>query len=221
MNMPGMHSGRGVAMPALNLLPPWMGVASTVVFLAIAISHLRHMAQTTGQRRAWHACHVLMAVGMAFMYAPAQVDPLAVPSAFWKLVFAAAGIIAAAWAINGVGRVSTLIWLLTSIDMAAMLFMWSGPQGAATAPVAWLLACYLLAEAVMWALDLHRRLDGTTPVVSWRLLATESGASISEGSIGTETVGSGSLVGELDISASMVAMTVGMAYMLVAMQLMA
>ncbi len=219
MNMPGMQSGRGVATHALNLLPLWMGVAWTVVFLAIAASHLRHMAQTTGQRRAWHSCHVLMAVGMAFMYAPAQIDPLAVPTAAWKLVFAAAGIIAAVWAIGGVGRVSTLIWLLTSIDMAAMLYMWSGPRSD-TAPVTWLLTTYLLAEGVMWALDLYRRLDGATPIVSWRILASESGATMSAVSIGAEATASGSLLGELDISASMVAMALGMAYMLVAMQLM-
>lgn len=37
---------------------------------------------------------------ITFMYAPAQIDPLAVPSAFWKLVFAAASVIAAVWAIG-------------------------------------------------------------------------------------------------------------------------
>jgi len=221
MNMPGMPSGRGVALHALNLLPLWMGVVWTAVFLVIAASHLRHMVQTTGQQRPWHSCHVLMAVGMAFMYAPGQIDPLAVPSAFWKLVFAAAGVIAAVWAIGGVGRVSTLVWLLTSIDMAAMLYMWSGPRRADTAGVTWLLTGYLLAAAVMWALDLYRRLDGATPIVSWQLLATESGATLSATSFSTESAASGSLLGELDISASMIAIALGMAYMLVAMQLMA
>ncbi len=162
-----------------------------------------------------------MAMGMAFMYAPQQIDPLAVPSAFWKLIFAAAGVITAVWAISGVGRVSTLIWLLTSIDMAAMLYMWSGPRHADTAAVTWLLTAYLLAAAVMWALDLYRRLDRATPVVSWQLLATESGASLHAASIDAEAVAGGSLLGELDISASMIAIALGMAYMLVAMQLMA
>jgi hypothetical protein len=219
MKMAGMPIPHGAATHTLNLLPVWMGVAWTAVFLMIAASHLRHMTQTAGQQRSWHACHVLMAVGMAFMFAPAQIDPLAVPSAFWKLVFAAAGIIAAVWAIGGVGRISTLIWLLSSIDLCAMLYMWSGPRGTGTAPLTWLLTAYLLAAAVMWALDLYRRLDGMTPIVSWRLLATESGATLPAASIGTEAA-SGSLLGELDISASMIAMALGMAYMLAAMQLM-
>ena len=223
MNMPGMQMSlaHGAAAHRLNLLPVWIGVAWTVVFLVIAGSHVRNMNRTTGQRRPWHACHVLMAMGMAFMYAPAEIDPLAVPSAFWKLVFAAAGLIAAVWAIGGVGRVSILIWLLSSIDLCAMIYMASGTGRADTAPVTWLLTAYVLAEAVMWSLDLYRRLDGMTPIISWRLLAIESGATLPAASISTGAAGSGSLLGELDISASMIAMALGMAYMLVAMQVMA
>lgn len=219
MKMPGMPTEHGVAMHMIDLLPFWMGAVWTTAFLAIAVSHLRHMVQTTGQRRPWHSCHVLLAVGMAFMYAPAQIDPIAVPSSFWKLVFAAAGVIAAVWAIGGIGRVSTLIWLLTSIDMAAMLYMWSGPRQPGAASLTWLLTAYLLAAAIMWALDLYRRLDGATPIVSWQLLAGEPGA-VSITSRADAAAASKSLLGELDINASMITMALGMAYMLVAMQLM-
>lgn len=191
-----------------------------MIFAAVAASHLRHMLRTAGQRRSWHACHVLMAVGMAFMYVPARIDPFTVSTAFWQLTFASAGLIAAGWAIGGSGRVSTLIWLLTSIDLGAMLYMWAGSAQGNTAPVTWLLGGYVITEGAMWALDLYRRLDGATPIVSWRLLAVESGATLSAASIGSEAAATGSLLGELDISASMIAMTLGMAYMLVAAQLM-
>lgn len=217
--MPGMPMGHGGAQAPLNLLPGWLGAAWAVVFLAIAVSHLRHMASTTGQRRPWHACHVLMALGMAFMYAPASVDPLALPAALWQVVFALGGLIAATWAIGGVGRVSTLIWLLTSIDLGAMLFMWAGSSGSDAATVAWLLGGYLAAEAVLWGLDLYRRLDGATPIFSWRQLAAESGPGTSRVSVGGNAGSSATLLGELDINASMIAMTLGMAYMLVAMRL--
>jgi hypothetical protein len=217
-----MHVGHGATAHApINLLPEWAAVAWTAIFLVGAASHVRHMAHTTGQRRPWHACHVLMAIGMAFMYAPARIDPLAVPTQFWQLVFALGGMIAATWAIGGGGRVSTLIWLLTSIDLAAMLFMWSASAHANAPAVAWILAGYLLIEGLMWALDLYRRLDGLTPIISWRLLATESGATVPVAAVGASRSRSGvALLGELDISASMVAMTLGMAYMLIAMQLM-
>jgi len=213
----------GMAMAhELNLLPVWIAVAWTAAFMLIAASHLRHMTQTSGQQRPWHACHVLMAVGMAFMYAPARLDPVVVPSSFWKLVFAGAGLIAALWALAGNGRVSTLIWLLSSVDLGAMLYMWSGsPRHPGTAPLTWLLTAYLLVASMMWALDLYRRFDGSTPIVSWRVLASESGVALAAGAERTAGVGTGSLLGELDISASMIVMAIGMAYMLVATQLMA
>lgn len=201
----------------LPLLPTWLGVVWTAVFAGIAVSHLRHMAQTTGQRRPWHACHVLMAVGMAFMYLPASLDPFHLPVGFWKLAFAAAGLIAAVWSIGGVGRTVTVVWLLTAIDLGAMLYMWSGSERAGNAPVTWMLAAYLTAEAVAWAFDLYQRIDGGSPLVSWRALAAQPGG----GRVGVTATAARteSLLGTLDISASMVAMTVGMAYMLVAMQL--
>jgi len=221
MNMLGMPMARGVGGHAIpDLLPVWLGIVWTALCLAIAASHLRHMALTEGQRRSWHACHVLMAFGMAFMYVPAQLDPVAVSPGFWKFTFAAAGLIAAIWAIGGVGRVSTLIWLLTSIDLGVMLYMWTSPTRSSSAPLTWLLVAYLAAEGVMWALDLYRRLDGATPIVSWRLLAVESGSVASLRSAAGEQQQSGALIGELDISASMIALTLGMAYMLAAMQLM-
>jgi len=221
MNMPGLQTASYAG--GLHVLPAWLGVVWTAVFVAIAVSHLGHMALTTGQRRPWHACHVLMAVGMAFMYLPANLDPAHVPIGLWKLVFAAAGLIAAVWAIGGVGRTATVIWLLTSIDLGAMLYMWAGSARVGDAAVTWILAGYLIAEALAWGFDLYRRIDGATPLVSWQLLAVQPGATTVVGSGSRSGSGSarqeGSLLGKLDISASMIAMTIGMAYMLVAMQL--
>jgi hypothetical protein len=93
-----------------------------------------------------------------------------------------------------------------------------------------MLSGYLVAEALAWGLDLYRRLDGAAPLVSWQLLAFDSGGGQALGArgrgqrvaIGSSAVGAadaGSLLGTLDISASMVMMTLGMAYMLVAMAL--
>jgi hypothetical protein len=200
----------------MPLVPEWLGALGAAMFVAIAAAHLRHMARTGGQRRSWHGCHVLIAAGMAFMYAPAALDPLGVPAAFWRLIFATAGILAALWALGGVGRVATLIWLLTSVDLGAMLYMWS-PRSSAT-PLTWLLVAYFVIQGGMWALDAYRRLDGDTPIVSWNLLwaATPGDALIIPAASGA----SQSLIGDLDIGISMIAMTLGMAYMFVAMLLM-
>jgi hypothetical protein len=214
--MPALPTGSGLdAHIAIDLLPAWLGAVWTAIFLLIAASHLRHTANNCGQRRAWHLCHVLMAIGMAFMYAPSAIDPLHVPAGFWGLVFAAAGLVAVVWALGGIAPVPTLIWLLTSIDLGVMIYMWSGSAQTTAAPVTWFLVVYLVASAATWMLDLYRRLDGAAPIFSLQILAGQPNASIAITNSARE---SASLLGELDINASMMAMALGMAYMLAAMQ---
>jgi hypothetical protein len=213
MNMPGMSMGQPGGHATVNLLPEWLGIAGLVLFGLIALSHLRHLATTNGQRAPWHACHVLMAIGMCFMYAPAAIHLPAVPSSFWQVAFALTGTLAAIWALGGSDRAPNLIWLLTAIDLFAMVYMWS--PSALVAPLTWVLVAYLVAEAGLWALDAYRRIDGNPPI-SGLTIAT---AGHQPGGV---TVGAAPamLLGDLDISASMIGMTLGMAYMLVAMQLM-
>jgi hypothetical protein len=187
------------------LLPQWLECVWAAVFAAVGCAHLRHMSRTDGQRRAWHACHVLMAAGMAFMYLPATT----IPASFWQLVFAAAGVIVACWALAGLGRVATVVWLLTALDLGVMLLMWSSTQAAPI--VVWAAVAYLAVASGLWLCDAYRRLDGSTALINLRLL-TADGETLT-----VARPAGGRLLGELDISVSMVAMAAGMAYMLIAM----
>lgn len=196
---------------------PWLGIGGAAMFVVIAASHLRHLIKTTDERRSWHACHVLMAIGMAFMYAPASIDSLGVPGTFWRLVFATAGVLAVFWALGGTDRALSPIWLLTAVDLAAMFYMWSAHAFVA---LSWLLVAYFVVEAAMWALDAYRQLDGGTPSLGWRMLPQESGSGALTAPAAAATTASRSLIGELDIGVSMFAMALGMAYMLAAMQTM-
>jgi hypothetical protein len=214
--MSTMVMGHGVTLHAV--VPEWLGIAGAAMFLVIAASHVTHLIKTAGERRSWHACHVLMAVGMAFMYGPAPIDSLGVPPAFWRLVIAAAGALAALWALGGGDRAPSPIWLLTAVDLGAMLYMWSAHG--LIALLSWLLVAYLFLEAAMWALDAYRQLDDATPGIRWRMLPQESVSGALTAPAAVATTASRSLIGELDIGVSMFAMALGMAYMLVAMQMM-
>lgn len=194
----------------VNLLPEWLGVAGVAIFLLIAIAHLRHLAMTSGERGPWHACHVLMAIGMAFMYAPAALDLPAVSMLVWRVVFAVSSVLTAIWALGAARRVPSLIWLLTAVDLGAMVYMWS-PDSFVT-PLTWALVAYLTAEAGLWTIDAYRRVDGSVPIIG--IMTTGSKArTLALAAAPT------SLLGDLNLSASMIGMTLGMAYMFVAMQL--
>ncbi len=215
--MDGMSMGQPLAVhETLNLLPEWIGVVGTLVFVLVAASHLLHLAQTSGERRWWHVTHVTMAIGMAFMYVPAALDPFAISSQFWQLLFAAVAFAVGARVVAALlGRASeNPLWALTAIELGTMVYMWS--TGSFVSALSWLLVAYLVLEAGLWAFNAYRAIDGDAPLFRWTALAPATdGAPVL-----VATAPAKSLIGGLDISVSMTAMALGMAYMLAAMQLM-
>jgi hypothetical protein len=203
-----------VPLQASGLLPPWLALLGAVVFAVVALSHGRHLLRTAGQRRPWHACHVLMAVAMVFMYAAGAGGVGPGIAAFWRLALAAAGVLAVLWALWGGAETVNPVWLLTALDLGAMLFMWS-PRTSGGAAGA-LVVFYLLGDAVLWACDAHRSLERGPTLLRWLPVGDPAGASPALASGVARTDG---LLGDLDVSPSMVLMSLGMAYMVLAMQL--
>jgi hypothetical protein len=220
MNMSMSHGGGhstsigGMSMSAAhattNILPAWLAIVWTLVFIAIIVIHARHVLDSDGQRRVWHSGHVLMALGMAFMFAPSSIDHFNVPAGFWQLLFANGALGALAWmlaqALNG--RAINVLWLVMAIDLGAMAYMWS-PSGF-QAPLTWILVIYFVAQSLLWASDRMREVDHKT---LW-------GGSFSVSPGGAVAIEAAEpLVCFRDLRVSMFAMTLGMAYMFAAMQL--
>jgi hypothetical protein len=214
--MSGMHSMSmgGVSMSmgshATNILPNWLAVIWMLGFFLIIATHGRHVLESGGQRRWWHSGHVFMAIGMAVMFAPASVDYLHIPTGFWSLAFANGAIAIVLWMLVQAfaGRGANLLWLLMAFDLGAMAYMWS-PSGF-QAPITWLLVAYFAVQAVLWGTDRMRDFDERT-LFSGGVSVTPDGAlaaNVAE-----------PLICFKDLRVSMAAMTIGMAYMFAAMQL--
>ena len=195
---------------ATNILPNWLSVIWTLLFLGVVVIHARHVAETHGERRAWHSGHVLMALGMLFMFAPGSLDHFNIPAGFWQLLFANASGLVVAWMLVQYfsGRAISVLWVVLAFDLAAMVYMWS-PSGF-VAPITWLLVAYFSVQALLWATDRYRNLDGHAIVSGPGTLNPDGTISMSAAT---------SLVCERDLRGSMFVMTLGMAYMLAAMQL--
>jgi hypothetical protein len=193
---------------ASNILPNWLAVVWTLVFLTVAVVHARHIWETRGERQLWHGGHVLMATGMIFMSAPPSLDHFGIPPEFWRLLFANAAGAIIIWALISLtaGAAVNRLWLVLAFDLAAMVYMWS-PAGLVPA-ISWILVAYFAAQTVLWVTDRYRQLERvslTSPVV---------------GGDGTLVARVGSrLVCEHDLRLSMGVMVLGMAYMFAAMQL--
>jgi hypothetical protein len=195
---------------ATNILPDWLAVIWTLLFLVVLVLHARHVSETREGRRWWHSGHVLMALGMVFMFAPASLDHFNIPTSFWQLLFANAAGVVVAWSIAQAlsGRAVNVLWVVMAVDLAAMVYMWS-PAGF-VAPVTWLLVAYFTAQALLWVTNSYRKLDNHAIV----------GADAAVNPDGTLTASVVQpLICERDLRPSMFVMTLGMAYMFAAMQL--
>jgi hypothetical protein len=200
----------GAAHGTTDILPEWLAVIWTLAFVAIVVVHTLHLRDTHGQRRLWHSGHVLMALGMAFMFAPASIDHFDIPSGFWQLVFANGALAVLAWMLAQAlaGRAINVLWLVMAVDLGAMAYMWS-PSGFQS-PITWLLVAYFAAQSLLWVTDRMRDVDHKT---LW-------GGSFSVTPGGAVAISAAEpLVCFRDLRVSMFAMTLGMAYMFAAMQL--
>ncbi len=210
----GQHlsAGVGAIRVGIGLLPPWLALLWTLVLVAVVVSHARHLLASGGERRLWHSSHVLIAVGMAVMFAPLSIGQVRIPALVWQLLFANAGgvvlVVLLGRALDGLW--TNLLWLTSAAEMLAMVYMWTGHT---VAVVSWTLAGYFLAVSVFWLLGADRLVDGR----AWPRLrggVTERGESA--GAVAGR-VASGTLSCGVDVRVSLATMAFAMVQMLTAM----
>jgi hypothetical protein len=192
-----------------NILPTWLAVLWALLMIGVAAVHFRHAWESSGQRRIWHSGHVLMALGMAFMFAPASIDPIHIAGRVWQDAFATAavlilaGILAALvsrWSVNA-------LWPLAAIDMAVMAYMFSTASRAIG--LTWLLAGCFGGASALWLGDRMRAVDRRFIVGAYAITP--------EGALGAAAAVP--LICDRNLRVSMAAMALGMGYMLAAMAL--
>jgi len=191
---------------ASTWVPAWAGVAWLAVYAVIAGGHLSHLARAGGGERAWHATHVLMAAGMIDMFWPGGSMP--VGSAAGQAVFAAAAAVAAAGIAVAAARrrPAGRLWVLSAADLAVMYYMFALSSVRYLIAFTVLLAAWQAAEALAWA-------SGYLSPAPAAVLAAGGGG----GAVAARRPGSGGHSG-LAVRVGLAVMSLGMGYMLLAMQ---
>ncbi|HLR28019.1 MAG TPA: DUF5134 domain-containing protein [Ruania sp.] len=183
--------------------------------MAVVAIHVHHCRMMTGQVRWWHLMHTAMGIGMVAMYVlPVMSDPI--------LAWGGLGIFTALTAalllttIVQFRREGALnpLWLATSIDMAAMTYMFL-PMNAQPLLLTWVVIAYLATHTLIWLCDVWARANIFT-------LADSPGEPpLPGGSAGTAVVQRRSLglSGKVDLSVriTLAVMAASMGYMLLAM----
>ncbi len=191
------------------LLPDWLRAAWITALCAVAVIHLRHVWVMRGQRRYWHVGHVLMATGMAYMYLPHSVHWL--PNSAGAAVFlvAATASITAAVAFRLRHGLFNPLWILATMEMAAMAYMFL-PVSSRSMLLSVVLAVYLAAIGLLWALG---KWDGHYHAAQ----PTVAPCGDSESRMRFTASADPPRQAILWLRASLTTMTAGMAYMLVVM----
>lgn len=183
----------------------WMWISAYAV---IGIIHVSHIVRIKGQQRAWHFGHIAMCLGMAYMFLPVSIKTI--PAVLWILVFTAitvliSGQILRTW-IRG-QKVNSL-WVLTLIDMSAMIYMFVLPK-MSFAPLTYVLVAYFTGEMIVWLVGaFDSEYDPLIPLTIGPQPCSECAS--------TKPLVEAS---SIKIRMSICTMTVGMIYMFVAMHI--
>lgn len=189
---------------SVGLLPNWLRLIWVVAFAGIAAVHIGHARAMEGQRRCWHAIHVLMALGMIEMFLP--LGKKGVPGSAWEVALGAAAAGVVVWMVEGSQPVSGL-WAVSVVDLVAMVYMFA-LSSAASAALSYALAGYFVLESVAWAIPVL----GDTGRWQGTLALPSSGATAPVVAAPVTLSGRASL----GLRASLAVMAMGMAYMFVA-----
>jgi hypothetical protein len=190
----------------------WARIAWIAAYLWIAASHTTHVWYMRGQARAWHMCHLLMAAGMVYMFTPWTTDPMPLrgwEKAYWAASIAIAAFVVAQWARN---RAVNLLWFSQLMAMVAMAYMFALMRGA-TPPtqhlITWALAAFYVLEAAAWSRRHYAEADQRR--ASWIPFSLHPRPG--------SAVGASRLCGRIpvDLAVSGTVMSLGMAYMFLAM----
>lgn len=205
-----------------TVIPTWVGALWTAVFVAVFAVHLRHLAARTGRARLWHGAHVLMALGMVDMFLPAQHMG---GGRVGVLVFAsaAAGVVALVVADAARRKPLTLLWPVTTIDLTAMVYMFA-MTSTRSRLLTGVLVAWLIVEALSWGTGLLATLVrhgglGLSRQRAERVPAMANAAAPEPLAAAPARTTGEDLLRGWAIRASLTVMSIGMAYMLIAMQL--
>lgn len=126
----------------------WLRILALAGYAVVLFVHLRHLRGATRRCRAWHAGHLLMALGMIVMFLPT--GSMIVPAAAGEAVFVMAATGFGALAAVELGRHgrAAVIWSVAVIDLASMAYMFAG---ASLVWLTWLLVGWFVLQALGWA----------------------------------------------------------------------
>ncbi len=191
----------------VDILPLWVSIIWIVALAAVLIFHCGHLVRMGGQHRWFHSAHIVMLIGMIYMYAMMAFDWKWISGNAWMWLYILTSLAMLIWMIARIAQKKpfSYLWILALVQQAAMIYMWA-PMKYWVPAFTWALVVYFALETIAW-------------LVGWCNDDKEGrGNAVGPGDRSLVVpLGHGSALGNL----SMAVMAASMAYMFAGMQLMA
>jgi|GEM_PF-1744395 len=142
-----------MSMSGPDLFPSWVMYLWIAALAAVLIFHCLHWVRMAGQHRWFHGAHILMLVGMIYMYAMMEFKLKWVSGPVWVWIYSLTTAAIVIWMIVRFVQKKpfSYLWILVLLQQAAMIYMWL-PMSSWIPWFSYALTAYFALEAIGWLL---------------------------------------------------------------------
>ncbi|NQU37070.1 MAG: hypothetical protein HQ526_05660 [Actinobacteria bacterium] len=146
-----MDMGSMMSMSGPDLFPSWVMYLWIAALAAVLIFHCLHWVRMAGQHRWFHGAHILMIVGMIYMYAMMEFKLEWVSGPIWVWIYSLTTAAIVIWMIVRFVHKTpfSYLWIFALLQQAAMIYMWL-PMSSWIPWFSYALAAYFALEAISW-----------------------------------------------------------------------
>ena len=109
-----------------DLLSARASVIWIAALCAVLVLHCSHLIRMRGEHRWYHSAHVVMLLGMLYMYAAVAFGLDWLPARIWMIIYVAASAAIIGWMLVRFRerRPFGNVWILALVQQGAMIYMW-------------------------------------------------------------------------------------------------
>lgn len=134
-----------------DLLSARASVIWIAALCAVLVFHCSHLIHMRGERRCYHSAHVVMLLGMLYMYAAVAFGLDWFPTRVWMIIYVATSAAIISWMLVQFGQRHSFdyLWILALVQQGAMIYMWV-PMTYWVPQLSYAFVVYFALETIAW-----------------------------------------------------------------------
>ncbi|MBO0734322.1 MAG: DUF5134 domain-containing protein [Methylocapsa sp.] len=136
---------------ARDLLSAKTSAVWIAALFAVLIFHCSHLIRMHGEHRWYHSAHIMMLLGMLYMYSAVAFGLDWLPERLWMIIYVATSAAIIGWMLVSAARWRSFgnLWILALVQQGAMIYMWV-PMKDWLPPLSYAFGAYFALETIAW-----------------------------------------------------------------------